>query len=140
MQKDSLGHPLQCPLNLFFDQRPVKIGSSVRESWSSNGLGQCFCTGWRVTCSRNGLVRSRGSLRKLSVLPRFWSPVADLFPERSTPELLCQEVRWASLLSYGVSVKLLGDLLPMEHQLSTSTLSRHVHQVAERLESELGDE
>jgi len=47
---------------------------------------------------------------------------------------------WASLLSYGVTVKLLGDLLPMEHQLSTSTVSRHVHQVAERLESELGDE
>lgn len=71
---------------------------------------------------------------------RSWSPVATLFSERSTPELLCQEVRWASLLSYGVTVKLLGDLLPMEHQLSTSTLSRHVHQVAERLEDELGDE
>lgn len=71
---------------------------------------------------------------------RSWSPVAALFPERSTPELLCQEVRWASLLSYGVTVKLLGDLLPMEHQLSTSTISRHVHQVAERLEDELGDE
>jgi hypothetical protein len=28
----------------------------------------------------------------------------------------------------------------MEHQLSTSTVSRHVHQVAERLEGELGDE
>jgi len=36
-----------------------------------------------------------------------WSPVAALFPERSTPELLYQEVRWASLLSYGVTVKLL---------------------------------
>src|SRR5438552_2179776 len=71
---------------------------------------------------------------------RSWSPVASLFSERSTPELLCQEVRWASLLSYGVTVKLLGDLLPMEHQLSTSTVSRHVHQVAERLEGELGDE
>ena len=71
---------------------------------------------------------------------RSWSPVAALFSERSTPELLRQEVRWASLLSYGVTVKLLGDLLPMEHQLSTSTVSRHVHQVAERLEGELGDE
>ncbi len=71
---------------------------------------------------------------------RSWSPVAALFPERSTPELLYQEVRWASLLSYGVTVKLLGDLLPMDHQLSTSTISRHVSQVAERLEGELGDE
>jgi len=71
---------------------------------------------------------------------RSWSPVAALFSERSTPELLCQEVGWASLLPYGVTVKLLGDLLPMEHQLSTSTLSRHVHQVAKRLEGELGAE
>jgi hypothetical protein len=71
---------------------------------------------------------------------RSWSPVAALFPERSTPELLYQEVRWASLLPYGVTVKLLGDLLPMDHQLSTSTISRHVSQVAERLEGELGDE
>ena len=71
---------------------------------------------------------------------RSWSPVAALFPERSTPELLCQEVRWASLLSYGVTIKLLSDLLPMEHQLSTSTVSRHVQQVAERLEGEMGDE
>ena len=71
---------------------------------------------------------------------RSWSPVAALFPERSTPELLCQEVRWASLLSYGVTAKLLSDLLPMDHQLSTSTISRHIHQVAERLEGELGDE
>ena len=63
-----------------------------------------------------------------------------LLSERSTPELLYQEVRWASLLSYGVTIKLLSDLLPMEHQLSTSTVSRHVHQVAERLERELGDE
>ena len=69
-----------------------------------------------------------------------WSPVAALFSERSTSELLCQEVRWASLLSYGMTVKLLSDLLPMEHQLSTSTISRHVHQVAERCEQELGDE
>jgi hypothetical protein len=71
---------------------------------------------------------------------RSWSPVAALLLERSTPELLYQEVRWALLLSYGIILKLLGDLLPMEHLLSTSTLSRHVHLVAERLENELGDE
>ena len=71
---------------------------------------------------------------------RSWSPVAALLSERSTPEMLRQEVQWASLLSYGVTVKFLGDLLPMEHQLSTSTISRHVHQVAERLEGDLGEE
>lgn len=38
------------------------------------------------------------------------------------------------------TVKLLDDLLPMKHQLSISTLSRHAYQVAERLEGELGGE
>jgi hypothetical protein len=71
---------------------------------------------------------------------RSWSPVAALLAERSTPELLYLEARWASLMSYGLTVGLLSDLLPMEHQLSTSTVSRHVHQVAERLEGELGEE
>lgn len=71
---------------------------------------------------------------------RSWSPVATLFSERSTPELLCLEVRWASLMSYGLTVGFMSDLLPMEHQLSTSTVSRHVHQLAEHLEQELGDE
>jgi hypothetical protein len=63
---------------------------------------------------------------------RSWSPVATLFSARSTPELLCQEVTWASLLCYGVTLKLLGDLLPMEHQLSASTLSRHVQEISLR--------
>jgi hypothetical protein len=71
---------------------------------------------------------------------RSWSPVAALFSERSTPELLYQEARWASLVSYGLTVKLLEDFLPMEHQLSTSNISRHVHQIAERLEGELDEE
>jgi hypothetical protein len=69
-----------------------------------------------------------------------WSPIAALFSELSTPELFCLEVRWAALMSYGLTVKLLGDVLPMEHQLSTSNVSRHVHQIAELLERDLGDE
>jgi hypothetical protein len=50
------------------------------------------------------LTLSSPRLYTCSCLPqekRSWSPVAALFAERSTPELLRQEVRWASLLSYG---------------------------------------
>jgi hypothetical protein len=43
-------------------------------------------------------------------------------------------------MSYGLTVGLLKNLLPMEHQLSTPTSSRHVHRVAECLEQELGEE
>ncbi len=71
---------------------------------------------------------------------RSWSPVAALFPERTTPEFLAFQVKWASLLSYGITANLLSDLLPLEHPISTATLSRHVQQMAERLEGELGEE
>ena len=89
------------------------------------------------------LILSSSRLYTCSCQPkvqRSWSPIAALFSERSMPELLCLKVRWASLMSYGLTVGPLSDLLPMEHQLSTSTVSRHVHQIAERLEQELGDE
>jgi hypothetical protein len=71
---------------------------------------------------------------------RSWSPVAALFPERTTPELLALQVKWAALLPYGMTANLLADLLPLDHPVSTATLSRHVQQVAERLEGELGEE
>lgn len=114
---------------------------------------QCSHCQQSLVCKGHHQIRLRTLFGKLTLAsPRLytcscqpraqhsWSPVATLFPERSTPELLCLEVRWASLMSYGLTVGLLGDLLPMEHQLSTSAVSRHVHQVAERLEQELGDE
>jgi hypothetical protein len=34
-----------------------------------------------------------------------FSPLAELLPERTTPELLYLETKWASLSSYGISVK-----------------------------------
>src|SRR5216683_1777667 len=40
-----------------------------------------------------------------------FSPLAELLPERTTPELLYLETKWASLSSYGTSVKLLEDEL-----------------------------
>ncbi len=35
-----------------------------------------------------------------------FSPLADLLPEHTTPELLYLETKWAALTSYGMSVKL----------------------------------
>jgi hypothetical protein len=66
------------------------------------------------------------------------SPLADLLPERTTPELRYLEAKWAALLPYGVTVGVLEEVLPL-HANHTSVY-RHLHQVAERLEGELGDE
>lgn len=69
-----------------------------------------------------------------------FSPIAALFPERSTPELVYLQTKWASLMSYGLTCDLLADILPLEHRLSPRSVRRQLHRVANRLEADLGDE
>jgi len=69
---------------------------------------------------------------------RSFSPLADLLPERTTPELRYLQAKWASLVSYGVTIDLLEEVLPIH--VSQTSLIRQVQQVAARLEGELGDE
>src|SRR6266850_1432940 len=69
-----------------------------------------------------------------------FSPLADLLPEHTTPELLYLETKWAALTSYGMSVKLLQDVLPFDEPLQAVTIRNHVFTLAERLEDALGDE
>jgi hypothetical protein len=49
-----------------------------------------------------------------------FSPLAALLPEHTTPELLYLETKWASLSSYGTSVKLLQDVLPFDEPVLSS--------------------
>jgi hypothetical protein len=69
-----------------------------------------------------------------------FSPLAALLPEHTTPELLYLESKWAALTSYGVSVKLLQDVLPFDEPLQAVTIRNHVFTLGERLEDALGDE
>ncbi|MDZ4877319.1 MAG: ISKra4 family transposase ISSysp7 [Chroococcidiopsis cubana SAG 39.79] len=71
---------------------------------------------------------------------RSFNPLANLLTERTSPELLYLESKFASLMSYGLSVKLLQELLPLEGQINATTVRNHLHAVATRLESELGEE
>ena len=73
-------------------------------------------------------------------LTRTFSPLAEWLPERSTPELLYLETKWASLMSYGMTTKLLDEVLPIGKHLNAATVRNHLHAVAERTEAELGDE
>jgi hypothetical protein len=72
--------------------------------------------------------------------PRTFSPLAERLPERSTPELLYLETKWASLMSYGLTTKLLEEVLPIGKHLNAATVRNHLHTVAERTEVELGEE
>ena len=71
---------------------------------------------------------------------RTFSPLNLLLTERIAPELLYLETRWASLVSYGMTVDLLKDVLPIGSTADASTVRRHLHKVAARHEADLSGE
>jgi hypothetical protein len=72
--------------------------------------------------------------------PASTSPLVELLPEHTAPELLYLEGKWASLVSYGLTVKALGEFLPLDAALNTSSVRRDALSVGRRLEMELGPE
>jgi len=84
----------------------------------------------RCGCGKDSVAGDRAS----------FSPVADLLPERTTPELLYLETRWGSLVSYGLAARMLGDVLPLGKAVAPERVRRHLHAVAVREEAMLGDE
>ena len=71
---------------------------------------------------------------------RTFQPLAELLTERAMPELTFLETRFAGLASYGITARLLGELLPLGRKVHAETVRRAVHAVAGRLEDELGEE
>ena len=69
-----------------------------------------------------------------------FSPLAGLFSEHVAPEMLYLETKWASLASFGVTVEMLKDVLPVGTTLNAETVRNHLHHVAARMEGELGEE
>ena len=69
-----------------------------------------------------------------------FSPLTELFTEHISPELLYLEAKWASLVSYGVTVDLLKEVLPIGATLNAQTVSNHLQAVASRMEADLTEE
>ena len=69
-----------------------------------------------------------------------FSPLNALLNSHVAPEMLWLETKWASLVSYGASVSLLKDVLPIGDKLNAETLRRHLAQTAQRMEAELEEE
>src|SRR5499433_2679994 len=67
-------------------------------------------------------------------------PLSALLTESVAPELLYIEAKWASLVSYGMSLDALKDFLPLEVTLDVKTVRYDTLKVAQRLEAALGDE
>ena len=72
--------------------------------------------------------------------PATVSPVAALLPERTTPELLLWEARYAALTSYGAAASLLSEAFPLGRTLQATAVRQQVERTAARLEDELGEE
>jgi hypothetical protein len=68
------------------------------------------------------------------------SPLAKLLTTHCAPELQYLETKFASLMSYGLSVKILTEVLPIADEINHTSLRRQVNRVAERIEAELGEE
>lgn len=71
---------------------------------------------------------------------RSFSPLVNLLNSRTSPELLYLESKFASLMSYGLSVKFLEELLPVEGEINTTAVRKNLQICAQRLKKELGDE
>jgi hypothetical protein len=71
---------------------------------------------------------------------RTFSPLAQLLTERTAPELLYLETEFAALASYGMTVKLLQEVLPLGNTINAATVRNKVHAVGRRIDQELGEE
>ena len=67
-------------------------------------------------------------------------PLSALLTASVAPELLYREVKWASLVSYGMRLEALKDFLPLEVTLDVKTVRYDTLQVAKRLAAEGGDD
>ncbi len=71
---------------------------------------------------------------------RTFRPLTALLPERTSPELLYLETKWAALASYGITAKLLHEVLPIAQHHSAVTVRNHLLCVAARSEAAMGAE
>jgi hypothetical protein len=87
-----------------------------------------------------GIVRLRSprfTISQASDKPHTISPLRSLFTQRTTPEMLYLETKWAALLSYSQTVALLKDVLPVDQKLNAATIRNHLEQVARQVDSQL---
>ncbi len=69
-----------------------------------------------------------------------FSPLTKLFTEKTSPELLYFESKWASIVSYKCAEKILKDFFPVDKTLNSSSIRLNTLKVAEQCEEKLGEE
>jgi hypothetical protein len=148
---DTLGLQLSEAQDLLVAVQDTMVAQQVQRAVAAQvGCPHCG-KARRHKDTRTIVVRSLFGTRRLAS-PRWWhcpcaaaptrtfAPLAAVLPDRTTPELAYLQARFAGLISYGMSAKLLGELLPLGRRLHPTVVRRQTHTVAQRLENELGDE
>jgi hypothetical protein len=66
-----------------------------------------------------------------------FSPISQWLTDKNSPELQYIETKWASLISYQLTAKMLQDVLPVGETENASTVRNHLQKIAKRKEKEL---
>lgn len=69
-----------------------------------------------------------------------YSPLNELLPQHTTPELLFIETKWACLIPFEKTANLLKDLLPVSETLSGTTIQNNLYDLVIDQEKEIGEE
>jgi hypothetical protein len=126
--------------------QPANLGLSIAESNWLEQHRRCEKCDAELRCKGHHTVVLRTVFGKMNIQsPRLYqcpceevmrasfSPLAEFLPERSTPEMKYLETKWASLMSYGMTLDLLKEVLPVSEDLSTTAIRKAVAHVAQRL-------
>ena len=68
---------------------------------------------------------------------RTFSPLNQWLSDKNSPELQYIETKWASLISYQLTAKMLQDILPVGPTQNASTVRNHLQKIAKHKEKEL---
>jgi hypothetical protein len=72
--------------------------------------------------------------------PKTFRPTAAWLKGRASPELLYLESKWGSLIPFEKVADLLKEVLPVSTSTNHETVREHLQGIAERMETELGEE
>jgi len=148
---DSLGLHLDEAQDILAAVQEKMVGEQVQVALGKAATCPACEAAHRHKDARQIVVRTLFGVLRLAS-PRWWhcscstheaatfSPLAELLPERTTPELLYLEAKFAGLVSYQTSAKLLAEVLPLGRPLHATAVRLHAQAVAQRLEDELGEE
>ncbi|MFS8980923.1 ISKra4 family transposase [Cupriavidus necator] len=143
----SLGLHLEEAKSLLGRLQRTMVAAQVAEAVARTSV--CSKCGSQLTCKGHHHLVFRSAFGRLSIdSPRLYpcrrcqgdarsfSPVARCLPERVSPELRYLEVKFAALMSYGLTVNVLQEVLPLDHVLAASSIRRQVTTLGRRLEAE----